>query len=172
MHPHLTPDDIARFWSYVDRDPSLHGCWLWTRSKRGLGYGRLRIHGVQYAAHRLSWFMQYGPIPDGLWVLHNCPGGDNPSCVQPLHLWLGDHLANERDKTAKGRRPPLPLKRAHGEGVNTARLTAAQVHTIQSRYAAGNVLQRELAAEYGITQTNVSAIVRGETWQHLNSLEA
>ena len=89
-----------RFWSKVQKTES---CWLWTGAKNAKGYGFLgATHGEKYA-HRLSWIFANGPIPDGLWVLHNCPGGDNSSCVNPAHLWLGDARDNNWDTIIKGR---------------------------------------------------------------------
>lgn len=77
------------------------GCWTWTGSTRN-GYGRASYHDVSWQAHRLSWFLHNGPIPEGMFVLHHC---DNPPCVRPDHLYLGDHAQNMRDRTARGRSP-------------------------------------------------------------------
>jgi hypothetical protein len=86
------------FLSKVDRSGE---CWLWKRGRNRRGYGRYAVRGRHVAAHRFSWELHNGPIPDGLFVLHNCPGGDNPSCVNPAHLWLGTHEENMADMLAK-----------------------------------------------------------------------
>lgn len=91
-----------RFWTKVAKTES---CWLWT-GKQGNGYGQLRTGGKgskQIGAHRLSYIIHFGPIPDGLFVCHNCPGGDNRLCVNPTHLFLGTHEQNMADMVAKGR---------------------------------------------------------------------
>jgi hypothetical protein len=75
-----------RFWSKVRKTES---CWLWTGAGGG-HYGRLVRGGRLDLSHRVSWELHNGPIPDGLFVLHNCPGGDTPACVNPDHLWLGE----------------------------------------------------------------------------------
>lgn len=104
MRPQYTPKFLQRFWSKIDTTGE---CWLWTHQTQHtrLGYGRISTTrgGPDFLAHRVSWELAYGPIPDGLWVLHNCPGGDNPSCVRPTHLYLGTPRDNSRDMVQKGR---------------------------------------------------------------------
>ncbi len=75
------------------------GCWEWTGPVNNKGYGTCRILGERYA-HRASWTLANGPIPDGLVVCHKC---DNPRCVNPEHMWLGTLVDNNRDMFAKGR---------------------------------------------------------------------
>lgn len=89
----------ARFWDKVAID---RGCWLWTAGTRH-GYGAISEGGrgsPMIMAHRFSWEFHFGPIPDGLGVLHKC---DNPPCVNPAHLFLGTQGDNMRDKAVKGR---------------------------------------------------------------------
>ena len=93
--PHTT-----RFWNKVDKSGA---CWLWTACKTKQGYGKFWVDARMEGANRMSWELHHGPIPDGLCVLHNCPGGDNPSCVNPAHLWLGTHAENSQDMVQKGR---------------------------------------------------------------------
>ena len=75
-------------------------CWEWLAGKDKDGYGKIKIRGKTLQAHRVSWGIHNGPIPEGIGVLHRC---DNPSCVNPLHLFLGTTLDNMRDRDAKGR---------------------------------------------------------------------
>lgn len=146
-----------RFWAKVHR-PDDDGCWLWTGAVDVFGYGKLFRSKVApphfYRAHRLSWEINVGPIPDGLHALHHC---DTPRCVNPRHLYLGTPLENARDRTARGR-----LSAAPGERNGRAKLTDAQVAEIRARYAAGGITQIALAHEYGVIQPHISRLVRGE----------
>jgi HNH endonuclease len=96
---------IERFWEKVDRRGP-DDCWLWTAATSRDGYGRVGVGGREggsQRAHRVSWELHYGRAPGGLCVLHNCPGGDNPLCVNPSHLWLGTNDENMADMKRKGR---------------------------------------------------------------------
>lgn len=82
-----------------------NGCWQFSGKPGSDGYGKLKIAGKTVRAHRAYYEQYVGTIPDGLWVLHHC---DNPMCVNPAHLYVGTQKDNERDKDARGRRPPSP----------------------------------------------------------------
>jgi endogenous inhibitor of DNA gyrase (YacG/DUF329 family) len=92
-----------RFWEKVNMSGE---CWLWLAGCNASGYGWFRTSGLQgraVLAHRVAWELTNGPIPDGVELCHNCPGGDNPLCVRPDHLWLGTHQENMADSARKGR---------------------------------------------------------------------
>lgn len=101
--PAGTPSE-DRFWAKVDKSGD---CWVWTASvfRERLGYGKFQTGSnrgesrVAYA-HRVSWELHFGPIPNGLFVCHHC---DNPPCVRPDHLFLGTAADNVRDMDRKGR---------------------------------------------------------------------
>jgi len=82
------------FWRNVKKTDS---CWLWIAGTSGVGYGMMRYRNRGLSAHRISWEIHNGPIPDGMEVCHNCPGGDNKMCVRPDHLFLGTHADNMQD---------------------------------------------------------------------------
>src|ERR1051326_6204138 len=93
-----------RFWARVNTNgptvrAELGPCWVWTGGTDG-NYGTLCLRGSSVKAHRLSWEIHFGAIPDGLWVLHRC---DNPPCVNPAHLFLGTRSDNMLDAGQKGR---------------------------------------------------------------------
>src|ERR1700756_2891954 len=91
-----------RFWAKVAKGP---GCWEWQGKRHYKGYGHFTVRGQgrrrTLKAHRVSWELANGPIPEGLHVLHSC---DNPPCVNPDHLFLGTDMDNVHDRDAKGRR--------------------------------------------------------------------
>jgi hypothetical protein len=87
-----------RFWAKVEKTD---GCWNWTGSRTAPGWhGRISVNGRLVMAHRVSWELHYGPVPEGMSVLHAC---DNAGCVRPDHLMLGTQVANMRDAGQKGR---------------------------------------------------------------------
>ncbi len=131
-------------------------CWLWTGAVIVHGYGNLRIRDDNTAAHRMSWELAYGPVPEGLWVLHRC---DVKLCVRPDHLFLGTHRDNMNDMKAKGRQ-------AAGIRHPAAKLTIEAVLTI--RCGAHDAAARaELAQINGVSVSTVKAIQNGRLWRHV-----
>jgi len=150
-----------RFWPKVDaKGPD--ECWPWTGSRSRHGYGRIGLGGKRgrvEIASRVSWELSHGPIPDGMGVLHRC---DNPSCVNPAHLFLGTQADNVADMYAKGRG-----NRPRGEAHTCARFTVDQVLSIRQSYAAGGISQRELGERYGVSHRAIGRLVAGKTWSHV-----
>lgn len=147
-----------RLWA--KSEPVASGCIVFTGYKDKLGYGyigRGRRGEGNVRAHRASWEVTYGPIPEGMFVCHRC---DNPSCIRPEHLFLGTSAENVRDMLDKGRG-------ARGAMLPHTKLTPAQVQDIREKYKSG-VLQRELASEYGVSQGHISGLVnnrkKARTW--------
>jgi hypothetical protein len=135
----------GRFWTKVERIP-FHECWEWNASFFPDGYGYYWHQGRGVGAHRVSYASLVGPIPEGLGVLHRC---DNPPCVNPAHLFVGDQKANNADMCAKGRvSSPLSLE---------------QVRDIKRLISEG-VPQKEIAALYQIAAPTVSHIGSGYRW--------
>jgi hypothetical protein len=146
----LTAEQTARFWSYVLRQEE--GCWLWDGWKQSSGYGGFQIGEKKYGAHRVSYEMANGSIPEGMLVCHHC---DTPRCVRPEHLFLGTPLDNMRDKIRKGR---------SRSGV--AKLSADDVRVIRRQLDAG-WQQKALAKEYGVWPNAIRQIKTGQTYQHV-----
>lgn len=133
------------------------GCVEWIGSSDRRGYGQIRINGTSMKAHRVSWAATNGPIPDGALVLHRC---DNPACINPDHLFLGDHKANVDDMDAKGRRVNAQHKGSRCPG---SKLSEANIPAIR----ADRRTQHEIAKSYGISQSVVSKIKLHQAWAHV-----
>lgn len=155
----------ARFWAKVNRRGD-DECWEWLASKND-GYGHMRIDRQHMEkAHRISYRLHHGEIPEGFCVMHKC---DNRACVNPKHLSLGSLADNNTDRNAKSRQAMgerlSVVKR--GELHGAARLTEEQVLEIRRRYIKGGVTQMQLADEYGVGRANIGAITIGRSWRHL-----
>ena len=139
---------MERFLEKVHKTPN---CWEWTGTKFR-GYGTITIGSRNLgkrSVHRLAYELFIGPIPDGKCVLHHC---DNPSCVNPEHLFLGTQADNLRDMTVKGRRH--------------TKLAPSQVREIREQYQPGSRVfgSRALGRRYGVEHPTILAIINGVTW--------
>ncbi len=129
------------------------GCIRFTGHLDGEGYGRIMVARVKYMAHRLSYSLNKGPIPDGYVVRHKC---DNPSCINPEHLEVGTQADNIADKVSRGRQ-------ARGSGAGRAILTEESVREIRS----SPLKVSELSTLYGVSVVSIRNILRRKTWQHV-----
>ena len=120
----------------------------------------------------LAAVLAFGEIPAGKHACHTC---DNPSCLNPKHLFLATNAENVRDMCAKGRgafdelngRRTHPESAPRGERVVTSKLTNDKVREIRRLYAAGNVSQYSLAQRFGVTSPAINCVVLRKTWQHV-----
>jgi hypothetical protein len=135
------------------------GCWEW-QGCLGSGYGRIgrggRGKGVEYA-HRVSYMLYVGDIPDNMEVCHKC---DNPKCVRPDHLFLGTVKDNMQDCSRKGRTH-------RGEKVEHAKFTEEDIRRMRSLRQDGWSANR-LANEFRSNVPYISSILRGERWGWLS----
>ena len=146
-------EPLAFYLAHVDDETE--ECILWPYSDAA-GYGHLKLDGrVQYV-HRLACERRYGPASTGMWAIHLPVVCHNPSCFNWRHLRWGTPSENTRDTVKDGTRSPL--KPWH------ASLTWEQVRQIRSRYEAGGISQRALAAEYGVAQSAIWRIVTYRSW--------
>ena len=176
--PFITPQDIQRFWSKVDKTPG-HGpdgdCWQWQPRVSGQGYGSLTIRkdsAVRVVlAQRLAYFLRFGQWPADMCVLHKC---DNRRCCNPAHLQLGSLAENIADMVAKDRQAKgdrcasrkYPERVARGERGGMAKMTADQVKEMRQLRATG-VIYRELAHKFGLCIATTSEICTRKTWAHV-----
>jgi hypothetical protein len=161
------------YWPRIDRTGGAQACWLWQEGCDRDGYGKCRVPGfVERRAHRISYMLKHGHIPDGLWVLHTC---DTPRCCNPAHLFLGTVADNNADMIAKGREArgdqsgarKHPERVPRGHDCHSAKLTDAQVEEARRQYATGLYRQVDLAAIYGVSQTTIGKAIRGASWKHV-----
>ncbi len=158
-------EHAARFWAKVSKEGPTHlvlgtRCWVWTADLNEFGYGRLHFNHRVIGAHRRSWQMNVGPIPDGACVLHRC---DNPPCVRPDHLFLGTMADNSHDMHAKGRN-----RQPKGEQVKISKLTDEAVERIRRLHATGLINAVELSRAFGVHNSNVYRVLSGERWGHVS----
>lgn len=168
----MEPDEKAvslsrRFWEKVEKTD---GCWLWIASTNRKGYGRFGIDACDgmRLAHRWSWEIHNGPIPDGLCVLHRC---DVPACVNPAHLFLGTRVDNNADMERKGRGNRVGWRnvrdRRPGELRHNSKLTVERVREIRVLYEAGDVSYTKLGRLYGVGRTTIEQVVKRKKWAHV-----
>ena len=140
-----------RFWSWVNiSDPE--SCWEWKGHKNKDGYGRFVSNKKRYVSSRFSYTISKGDIPDDLLVCHSC---DNPSCVNPEHLFLGSYTDNNRDTVNKGRTNPRK-----GDNHPHAKITEAQVEEIKMLLESG-ISNKEIAERYGVSVSHIRNIKYG-----------
>jgi hypothetical protein len=138
------------------------GCWNWQGFIDPNGYSRISHYDKNVLAHRVSWLIHNGKIPQGKCVLHKC---DNPVCTRPSHLFLGTFDDNNKDRSAKGRS-------ARGETHGHAKLTWDAVKDIRTNYikwpqgSKGNPRSlKYFADKYNVPQSSIIRILSGESWK-------
>lgn len=139
------------------------GCWLWEACASDGGYGHIRHKGRMIKAHRASWMLYRGSIPDGqgyhgICVLHRC---DVTFCVNPDHLFLGTNRDNVLDKYAKGRGVNL-----RGSAHGMAKLFESDVLLIRERLKGGES-GAAIARDYGVKKHAIYSIKTGKNWSHV-----
>jgi hypothetical protein len=144
------------------------GCWIWIAAgyKGKFNYGQVQFNGKVIVAHRASWILYNGEIAPGLFVLHKC---DNPSCVNPSHLFLGTKKDNHLDMMSKGRgehiSAPRPFQR--GEKHPNAKFSDDQARFIRFLWRNG-VSVKAIAECFRVKKCTVSALVHGHSYKYVN----
>lgn len=165
--------NAERFWARV----AIAGpddCWHWRGSRKTTGYGHFQVCRKPRRTHRVAFALEYGAVPYDAYVLHHC---DQPSCVNPYHLWLGTQSDNIRDcqqkgrhRGGRGRRGEHRIRQRHGvccgERHGMAKLTTANVLEIRQRWHGGE-RQAALAREFGVSRPAMFQIVHGRSWCHV-----
>lgn len=155
-----TLEDI-KDWFWTNVETNSNGCMNWKGPLRQDGYGTVRVNGKKRVASRVAWLLRYGSLPPDKLVCHRC---DNPPCVNPDHLFLGDDKANHRDAVSKGRKYD-----ARGDGSPVAKIHSSQINEIVRRIDTGESC-RALGRELGVHHSTISSIVLGKTWKSVDRI--
>jgi hypothetical protein len=139
-------------WKYVNKGDG-DACWLWTGSQSTTCYGQIRIQGTLLYAHRATFMLENGFVPESVCVLHRC---DTPLCVRPSHLFAGTKADNTADMIAKGRQ-------ARGAKLPHSKLSAETVGAIKQLLVAGT-RPYQVANMYGLTQQVIGNIKHGRIY--------
>ncbi len=149
----------VRFWEKVKKVNDSDSCWDWIGSKltSKLPYGQIQINRRPHLAHRISWELNYGEIPEHYCVLHKC---DNPCCVRPTHLFLGSHADNNGDRHRKGRD-------ARGMKNGNSSLDEDKIRMIKKLKLQG-LGCRKISRITGINHSTICGITSGRSWKWLH----
>lgn len=159
----LTPEQIlerdkARFWPKVIVTED--GCWGWSGGTHEFGYGSFTSHDGHYGAHRFSYYIHKGNIPEGMFVCHKC---DNPPCCNPDHLFLGTVEDNNRDRESKGRSRYVIMR---GEYSGSAKVDETTVRNMRSDFDSG-LATSDIASRYNMSKSQTHRICHRQSWTHV-----
>jgi hypothetical protein len=133
------------------------GCWYWTGYLNAKGYGCIRVSRKTLLAHRVNYELLVSPIPSGLIACHSC---DNPSCINPHHIFIGTMSDNMKDMVIKGRSP-----KNLGEKNPNRILTAELVLEIRAKKS--TMTYKAISSTYGITKDYAWNLVHNKSWKHI-----
>lgn len=162
---------MKRFWDKV-RKGLPNECWLWIGAKNSAGYGNFAVDRKYLNAHRMSWILLNGDIPNSMVIRHTC---DIPACVNPNHLLIGTHLDNRNDmvsrrRDARGERHPARYKPSYlkrGEDSHYSKLNNWDVRFIR-HWLNKNYRPRWIAPRFSVSETAIHDIRHGRTWAHIH----
>lgn len=167
--PALSPADVERFWSKVDRSGGPDACWPWRAGCTADGYGsvRLRISRGRwgsYRAPRVALTITSEFVSHEAFVCHTC---DNRRCCNPAHLFTATQAENLLDMRRKGRGTPMPrpVRKPLGKG---SRLDAARVIAMRERYLGGETIA-SLMRSFGVSRNHTTRVVKGTSWRNLGA---
>ena len=146
---------MENFWNKVNKTEN---CWEWTASINNRGYGNFRYRSKTQKAHRVSWMLTFGEIPEGMNVNHRC---DNRKCVNPSHLFVGTQHENNTDRN---------IKRRDGNFKGTLNpnriLDETDVKIIRMLSSLG-CERRQMSQWFPVEESAICRIVAKKTWKHV-----
>jgi len=145
----------------IPRTKIVGDCWEWTGCRNAEGYGNITFEHRSSKAHRESYRLFVGPIPDGLFVLHKC---DNPPCVNPAHLFLGTNADNMADKKSKGRGRGGNIR---GSAHYRAKINEGIVLDMRSMFDGGMHRQEIYKRFPHLSRALVDSVIYRERWKHV-----
>ena len=151
-----------RFWKKVNKTDN---CWIWQAATRGkTGYGSLKYNKKVIDAHRMSWILSFGKIPEGKYICHKC---DNRLCVNPEHLFVGSPKENWLDGFNKGRIVGLPkIWYQIGHHSTQRKISLEDAIEIKNLYLNTNMTQKIIGEKYNISTRAIRYILSGETYKN------
>jgi len=152
----MANDLRERFWKNVNVKTPIE-CWPWTNYTNPEGYGQIGDNCKTRRAHRVSYELYFGHLSDDLYVCHHC---DNPSCVNPFHLYQGTEQQNTRDMVERDRQ-------ARGQDFSNTKLSDKEVLQIRREYKNTDLNQYDLAEKFGVNRSQIQRIVVGKHWTHV-----
>lgn len=150
-----TQFDIDWFNKSVDKS-NLEGCWIWNGYKMKSGHGQYSFNGDNVYTHRFAYLIANPEFDQTLHICHKC---DNPSCVNPSHMFLGTQSDNSKDMVSKKRY-------AVGQAVG-GHLSDEDVIEIRRMYKTGLYTQKTIGKKFNTHPGQISKIITGRRWGHL-----
>jgi hypothetical protein len=153
----LTKRQTENFWEKVNKENTTrvyngHSCWEWTAYTNHCGHGTFSINSKKEFAHRVSWALKNGYMPYNSCVCHAC---DNPKCVNPEHLWIGDRLENNKDRQYKKR---IIMRHI---AIN-----------ILDLYYIKNTSIDLISKKLNLSRQNIKYVIKGKYWEDVYKKEA
>lgn len=153
----FTSATIARFWSKVKKTEA---CWEWTGSRDTPGYAVFSLNAKKVRASRVALLLDGRPVPENMLACHHC---DNPNCVRPDHLFIGNDSDNMRDASQKGRLSGRPASFKRGSAHRNAKLDEDKVRDIRKLIQQG-ISRGAIARKYGVCNDTIRCVEHRISW--------